>query len=63
MGVAANRVKNQSRSADRGCSSRLDVGFGLTATCYKSKIVKKCHIILGYGGILWINDLYKGEWT
>jgi hypothetical protein len=62
--VAANILNKQSWIADKGWSSSLGLGVGLTTPHRKIIILlRKFTRSLGNGLILWIMDLSKRKWT
>jgi hypothetical protein len=56
--VAANILNKQSRTTDKGWSSRLGAGRGANnSSPYKISFLQNVTKDLGPGRILWINDL------
>jgi hypothetical protein len=54
--LAANIFNKQPRTDNKGWSSSLGLGVGLTTLHHKNKLVTKKSNSLGAGQILWIND-------
>jgi hypothetical protein len=61
--VAADILKQQSRTADKGWSSACELGVGLTTHHKKISLLQKSTRSLGSGQILLINDLSGRKWT